>query len=109
MMSSNSNSKRTFDAFLPMNLIERYGELFIFCLCFCNFYIFAKVFDFADIFELQSEGLESFDGINFNFGAGREKLGFVGIGGGNIYGFIVEFVGGFEDIDDTVDGPYFAV
>lgn len=105
MVSGDCNNERAFGAFLPADLVECDGGFGGICPCFCNFYIFAKVFDFADIFELQSEGLEGFNRVDLGFGARRKKLSFVGIFVRDIDGFIVAFFGMFEDIDDTVDGP----
>ena len=95
MVAGNGNSEGAFGAFLSADLIECDLCFCVFCPCFCNFYIFAKVFNFVNIFEMQSEFFEGLDWKDFGFGLWGVEFGFIDIFGGNIDGFIASLFGVF--------------
>lgn len=67
------------------------------------------MFNFVNIFEMQSEFLEGFGRVDFEICARGKNLGLIAIGEGNEDVFDGGILGVFEQVDDAFDGAYFAV
>ena len=52
MVTGDSDFEGALGGFLTINYVEILVGFLCFYPCFCNFYIFAKGFNFADIFEM---------------------------------------------------------